>query len=146
LQNHFQVEFEELTSNDRGNIFADFAEKLIPYTKFGRDFEQPEQQKPSRDGGVDLIAEGKDEGKDKNKMLFVQSKYSIKEKSDFDTIISKFSDYYSQKYGVVKNSNDMFDSFGINVPRKNKETVDIYFQMLSCKDKVRVSNGQRCRL
>lgn len=134
LQNHFQEQFEELTPNDRGNIFADFVEKLIPYTKFGRDFEQPEQQKKSRDGGVDLIAEGKD----KNKILFVQSKYSIKEKTDLDSIISKFSDYYSQKYGIVKNPDDMFDSFGIKVARKTKETIDIYFQIITFHDAQRI--------
>jgi hypothetical protein len=91
LQNHFEEQFEDDDSNQRGDKFADFVEKLILKTDFGRKFTSVERQKRSHDGGVDFIARATDGAE-----LWVQSKYRVKGKEDFDRIISKWQNRYEE--------------------------------------------------
>jgi len=68
---------------------------LTPYTNVGRRFEKPELGQKSHDGGVDLKSTNID-----NEVLLIQSKYSLKDKADFGTIISKFQDFYQKNYSL----------------------------------------------
>ncbi len=82
---HFRSELEDKV---RGKKFERFVQKLIPQTEIGDDFYLPnlQNESPSSDDGVDIIAEGKT-GK---YMLCVQAKFEINRKDTIDSIISKF--------------------------------------------------------
>ena len=90
LIGHFDEHFGPLGSNERGETFLDLANKVIELTDEGQDFPalRPSQKK-SHDGGVDLFtAETSD-----SRVLCAQSKYKIRSKDEFDSIISKFKNY-----------------------------------------------------
>lgn len=90
LIGHFDEHFGELGSNARGDTFLDLATKVISLTDEGQEFPalRPSKTK-SHDGGVDLYTAETSDGR----TLCAQSKYKIRTKDEFDTIISKFKNY-----------------------------------------------------
>jgi len=95
LTGHFDEHFGELGSNARGDTFLDLATKVISLTDEGQEFPalRPSAKK-SHDGGVDLYTAETADGR----ILCAQSKYKVRSKDDFDTIISKFKNF---EYGRV---------------------------------------------
>lgn len=92
LTGHFDEHFGPLGSNPRGDTFLALAEKIIPLMDEFSDFPQPKPSaKKSHDGGVDLLTSEPRDGR----ILCAQSKYKIRDKAEFDTIISKFRNYES---------------------------------------------------
>lgn len=90
LTGHFDEHFGPLGSNDRGDTFLALAEKLLTLMDEFSDFPPPTpNERKSHDEGVDLLtAETRD-----GRILCAQSKYKIRDKAEFDTIISKFKNY-----------------------------------------------------
>lgn len=80
---------EDASTTVRGNTFRDFVISLLPQTQRGRRF-GPLQPSPrqSHDRGVDIVSVDPEA-----EQLAVQTKLSIREKSEFDEILSKFQDY-----------------------------------------------------
>jgi hypothetical protein len=94
LSQNFRAELKGLNSKSKGDKFEKFVKGLIPETDIGVNFESPEIIGKPGDGGVDLLAEGKD-GQSK---LYVQAKLTIDRVEDIDQIIRKFSQWHAQKY------------------------------------------------
>jgi hypothetical protein len=121
LRDHFESNFTGLPPRERGNKFAEVVQGIVAYTGFGsRGFKMPEIQQESYDEGVDLVAEH-NTSKD---LLCIQSKYSLRDKSDFDAVISKFQGYH-EKY--FTDSGPLFAHAG--VPVDGAPTV--YFQLVA---------------
>jgi hypothetical protein len=90
LLSHFQAEFESLSSKQKGDYFADFAQRLVPHSEIGRSFERPQKSpKETYDEGVDLSCGSKDG----TQVLYIQAKYGISGVDDMDLIMSKFRSY-----------------------------------------------------
>jgi hypothetical protein len=90
LLSHFQVELEPLGSKEKGGYFADFAQRLVPHSEIGRNFERPQKStKETYDKGIDLSCKNKDG----TQLLNIQAKYSISGVDDIDLIMSKFRSY-----------------------------------------------------
>lgn len=90
LAMHFAEHFEGLSGPDRGERFVDFVLRLVPLTEEGRAFTGLVlSEKVSHDDGVDLLTATNDAGE----RLYVQSKYKIRQKEEFDSIVSKFCNY-----------------------------------------------------
>lgn len=80
---------EDASTTIRGNNFRDFVISLLPQTQRGRRFGRLQPStKQSHDHGVDVVSADPDAPQ-----LAVQTKLGIREKSDFDGILSKFQDY-----------------------------------------------------
>lgn len=94
LAAHFDEHFDELGSNERGDTFLDLALKVLSLSSEGQAFPtlRPSEKK-SHDGGVDIYAAQSDDGR----ILGAQSKYKVRGKEDFDSIISKFKDYEASR-------------------------------------------------
>ena len=90
LTTHFDEHFDELGSNARGDTFLDLAMKVISLTDEGQEFPalRPSKKK-SHDGGVDLYTAETADGR----ILCAQSKYKVRSKDEFDTILSKFKNF-----------------------------------------------------
>jgi len=90
LTTHFDEHFGELGSNARGDTFLDLAMKVISLTNEGQEFPplRPSEKK-SHDGGVDLCTAETADGR----IFCAQSKYKVRGKDEFDTILSKFKNY-----------------------------------------------------
>lgn len=90
LTTHFDEHFGPLGSNQRGDTFLELARNLIPLTQECQGFPRPEvSERKSHDEGVDLLTSETDDGR----ILCVQSKYKITDKSVLDSIISKFHNF-----------------------------------------------------
>jgi hypothetical protein len=89
LLSHLQSEFDPLNSNERGDYFLEFAERIVPHTEVGARFGLPKKRQKTHDKGVDLECETPD----KSELLSIQSKYTISGVDDLDLIISKFEAY-----------------------------------------------------
>lgn len=110
LSSHFDEHFDPLASNERGDTFLELARKLVPLTDEGQGFGKPEiSEGRSYDKGVDLFTATNDN----NEILCIQSKYKIRDKSEFDTILSKFRDYEAQK---LAGKSGLFPSFERDAP------------------------------
>jgi hypothetical protein len=127
LKTHFDEHYQDHSPNEKGDRFAEFVQSLIPYTNFGRRFEKPELGQKSHDGGVDLIATNIS-----NEVLLTQSKFSLKDKADFGTIISKFQDYYQKNYTTSVGS--LFAFSGIEL----ESTPKAFFQVVTLHDLSRI--------
>lgn len=93
LSAHFEEHFSDLEGMRRGARFLQFAERLILLTDEARNFEQLTQSpKGTYDDGVDLLTATNEA----DEQLFVQSKYKVRSKDDFDIIVSKFRHYESK--------------------------------------------------
>ena len=80
---------EDANTTVRGNTFRDFVISLLPQTQRGRRFGKLKAApRQSHDRGVDVINADPDA-----EQLAVQTKLGIREKSEFDEILSKFQDY-----------------------------------------------------
>lgn len=91
LRQHFEAEFDGISTTAMGDKFASFVEKLVPQTDIGYDFEKPViNSKRSNDGGVDLVAQGKDG----RSILYIQAKFTVNRAEAIDNVISKFQDFY----------------------------------------------------
>ncbi len=90
LTSHFDEHFGELGSNERGDTFLDLAMKVISLTSEGQEFPvlRPSEKK-SHDGGVDIYTAETADGR----ILCAQSKYKVRGKDEFDTILSKFKNF-----------------------------------------------------
>ncbi len=90
LTAHFDEHFGDLGSNERGESFLNLVQKLLPLSEEFSAFPVllPSPRK-SHDQGVDLLTS---ESRD-NRILCAQSKYKLREKAAFDTVISKFKDF-----------------------------------------------------
>jgi hypothetical protein len=107
LSDHFDQHFESLDGNKRGDLFLSMVRKLVPLTDEGREFGEPEvSERKSHDDGVDLFTATNE----KKQVLCVQSKYKIREKIDFDAIISKFEHYESKQQSVGARETPLFHS------------------------------------
>ena len=127
LKTHFDEYYQDRSPNQKGDRFADFVQNLIPYTNFGRRFDKPELGQKSHDGGVDLIATNIS-----NEVLLAQSKFSLKDKADFGTIISKFQDYHQKNYTTSVGS--LFAYSGIEL----ESTPKAFFQIVTLHDLSRI--------
>lgn len=86
---------DDANTTVRGNTFRDFVISLLPQTQRGRRFGRlVPSAKQSHDRGVDIVSADPD-----GERLAVQTKLSIREKSEFDEILSKFQDYEATKGG-----------------------------------------------
>jgi hypothetical protein len=94
LSQNFRAELKGLSSKSKGDRFEKFVKALIPETDFGVNFEAPEIIGQTGDGGVDLIAEGKDG----NSKLYIQAKLTIDRVEEIDGIIRKFAEWHAKKY------------------------------------------------
>jgi hypothetical protein len=105
LTAHFDEHFGSLGSNERGDSFLNLSEKLIPLIEDFSNFPPPTpSEKKTHDGGVDLLTT---ENLDGHK-LCVQSKYKIRDKAEFDSIISKFRDF-ENKLKPLPKQGDLFE-------------------------------------
>jgi hypothetical protein len=102
LKQHLDHRWQDLSAKDKGDQFAEFVRNLMPRTEVGRDFAMLENRGQSHDNGVDLFAEDIDvDGADgKPRYLLVQAKYTVSEKAEFDSIISKFQHYFQSQMGT----------------------------------------------
>lgn len=89
LLSHFNSQFAELNSYERGDKFVRFVQRLVPHSGVGERFEALQLRQASHDQGIDLECESKDN----TELLFVQSKFTVKGVDEIDGIISKFRDY-----------------------------------------------------
>lgn len=125
LIGHFDEHFGELGSSQRGDTFLDLAQKIIPLTPEGESFPTPmPNNKKSHDGGIDLLSSETDD----NRILYAQSKYKIREKEAFDSIISKFYNFESTIIQKPKNP-DLFD----DLETKKYTPASHYFIVTSSK-------------
>ena len=86
-QQHIRAQLEGLNTTEKGNRFAHFVQRLIPQSDVASGFETPELSGTiSRDGGVDLVAQGRNS----DKVLFVQSKLWVDRADKIDSVVSKF--------------------------------------------------------
>ena len=77
----------------RGNTFRDFVISLLPQTQRARRFGRlVPSAKQSHDRGVDVVVADPDRDR-----LAVQTKLSIRQKSELDEILSKFQDYQATR-------------------------------------------------
>lgn len=122
LRDHFEENFNNLTPRERGIRFAKVVQELIPYTNFGsRGFDKAELQKESHDEGVDLIAEHPTS----NKILCVQSKYTLSDKNGFDSIISNFQGFHKKHYS--DSAGPLFAHGGVTVG----DEPTVYYQIIA---------------
>ena len=133
LQNHMEEQFHGLSSYERGKLFAEFVQSLIPMSKFGYGLEFPVKQKESHDDGIDFVAEN-EAGEP---VLYIQSKYRIRDKSGFDSIISKFQ-------GFIENLLDapLFSWGGIDLDNPTPTT---RFQIVTMHDLARIRSSPLCQ-
>ncbi|HEX8163662.1 MAG TPA: AIPR family protein [Pyrinomonadaceae bacterium] len=108
LLSHLENQFEPLSSTEKsqqkGDRFVEFALRLIPHLEIGQRFERPKRNsKKTHDKGVDLSSNSLDGGE----LLLVQTKYSIPEVKELDTIFSKFQNYDVDRQGASI-SGDLF--------------------------------------
>ncbi len=100
LITHFENQFKEIKDNTtKGDKFSEFSANLIGFSELKNEFKKPTKNKKSHDFGVDLISKSYD-GK---KLLFVQSKYGVSERKDFNSIITEFENYHSRYLNGSKN-------------------------------------------
>lgn len=129
LRVYFDDQYASLNSQQKGTSFAEFVQKLVPYTTFGRNYDKPELGPKSHDGGIDLTAHNQN-----NEVLHIQSKYSLRDKSDFGTIISKFHDFWQKNYSNSAGPLLAFGGIGLeSIPRIN-------FQIITLHDLSRIKN------
>jgi hypothetical protein len=70
--------------------------RLVPHIEIGQRFERPKvSKKKTHDKGVDLSCNSVD----RSEILLIQSKYSIPEVKELDSIISKFQNYEAERTG-----------------------------------------------
>lgn len=122
LRDHFEGHFSNLSPRERGIKFAKVVQELVPYTSFGsRGFEQAELQKESHDEGVDLVAEHSTA----NTILCIQSKYTLRDKNDFDSIISKFQGFHERHF--ADSAGPLFAHGGVSVGNEPA----VYYQIVA---------------
>lgn len=123
--------FDLILGNDdgsKGDIFVNFATKVIPLSEIGSQFEQPRvNDKKSHDKGVDIIAYNSD----KTKVLYVQAKYKVKDAPAFDNILSKFSDFHLRNNNTSSKENPTIP--GLAIPGA-ADAVEVHFLVFTIKD------------
>lgn len=87
---HLDKQFDGDDNTSKGSSFLDFACRLLPLCEFWSTFDTPKPSaKKTHDKGVDFHADSED-GLNR---FCGQSKYKIKDTSEFDQIFSKFKNY-----------------------------------------------------
>ena len=65
LQQHIRSQLENLNNTEKGAHFAHFVQRLIPQSEVGSGFQIPRLgDTVASDGGVDLVAQGRNADKD----------------------------------------------------------------------------------
>lgn len=113
LLSHLENQFEGLIghekADEKGDRFVEFTVRLVPHLEIAQRFERPRRnKKKTHDKGVDLIANSLDG----SEVLLIQSKYSIPEVKEVDSIISKFQNYDAERRGVpagAAKTGDLFE-------------------------------------
>lgn len=91
FNDYIRSRFESENNTDKGDFFAKFITKIFPLSSIGDTFKEITlSHNKSRDGGVDLTARSDD----LQKILYGQSKLTIRDVADIDGIISKFKNYF----------------------------------------------------
>src|SRR5690348_15373566 len=84
LKDYVDSQLDNLPTNAaKGTAFARFVQGIVPISDLGSQFNEPEMQQHSHDGGVDLKAQNADG----TKMLYIQSKLTMRGVDDLDAII-----------------------------------------------------------
>jgi hypothetical protein len=90
LSAHLDEQFAGLTATDKGRRFSELVLRLLPELPESAGFPEPQRsEKESHDEGVDLLTAINEDGD----QLFAQSKFKIKTKDEFDSIVSKFQSF-----------------------------------------------------
>lgn len=123
LTAHFDEHFGNLGSNERGDSFFNLSEKIIPLVDDFSGFPAPTiSEKKSYDDGVDILTSESSDGR----ILCVQSKYKIRDKSSFDSIISKFKNFES-KLDTAQTQQNLFQYS----PEKTEEVAIPVFAVIT---------------
>ena len=87
---HLQDQLSEQSNPEKGDSFVGFACKVLPFFDFWKGYKEPKRAlRKTHDGGIDFLAQHQND----NTRIAGQSKLRIREIGEFDTIISKFSNY-----------------------------------------------------
>lgn len=109
LKQHFDANLDFLSNTKKGNKFADFSRRIIPFCDDIRiDIKSDDLtlRQASHDQGVDI--EGLTSS---NQYIYGQSKYSILQIDHIDSIFSKFQDFDTKQHGIQNQRQlSMFDS------------------------------------
>ncbi|MGB6016384.1 MAG: hypothetical protein WBG32_16750, partial [Nodosilinea sp.] len=90
LKDHIDSQLSELSSTEKGRIFSELSSRLMLLSSIGKNYDYPKQnEKLTHDDGVDFFATSLEGGN-----LYCQAKFTIPSVKEFDSIISKFHDYY----------------------------------------------------
>ncbi|MGB3308908.1 MAG: AIPR family protein [Nodosilinea sp.] len=90
LKDHIDSQLSELSSTEKGRIFSELSSRLMLLSSIGQNYDYPKQnEKLTHDDGVDFFATSLEGGN-----LYCQAKFTIPSVKEFDSIISKFHDYY----------------------------------------------------
>jgi hypothetical protein len=103
LYSHLTAEFEGLSSNDKGDFFADFSMKLASQTECGMGYISFQKRKKSHDKGVDITAVNE---LNESSLLAIQSKLTLPSVEEFDSIISKFRNFESEIFSQDESKSD----------------------------------------
>ncbi|HEX8502640.1 MAG TPA: AIPR family protein [Pyrinomonadaceae bacterium] len=94
LENQFNTLLPHEKSEEKGDRFVEFALRIVPHLDLGQRFDRPKKNKrKTHDKGVDLSCHSLDNSEE----LLIQSKYSIPEVKEFDSVISKFQNYDAER-------------------------------------------------
>ncbi len=127
LIDHFDLMLSD-DDGSKGDIFVNFATKIIPLSEIGSQFEQPRvNEKKSHDKGVDIIAYNND----RTKILYAQAKYKVKDAPAFDNILSKFNDFYQKSINTSLKENPIIP--GLIIPGTVYPT-EVHFLVFTIKD------------
>ena len=134
---HLDEEFAGLTNVERGRRFSELVLRLLPELEEAREFPDPRRsEKETHDEGVDLFTAEKDNGD----QLFVQSKFRIKTKDEFDTIISKFEAYEKQLNAPPAQASLDFDGAAVSA------AAPVFMVVTASKMDVVLANYKNSRL
>ena len=129
LRDHFTSHFAGLNSHERGQRFVKVVKEITPFTMLGsRGFLEPEYRQESHDEGIDLIAKRQNN----SDLLCIQSKYTIADKSVFDSVISKFQGFTKKHFD--ESSGPLFAYKGVTLNNSPK----LYFQVVTAHSLTRI--------
>lgn len=133
LHDHLDSQLEGQTGKSKGDIFADFATKIVPLTDIGvrMQFTDFTLGKSSHDEGVDITFTNED----KSVILYIQCKLRFKGVDELDTILSKFRNFYHQHH---KNAPMVLPLFEDTTPLHSPK---VYFMIITLSKLERILPG-----
>lgn len=130
---HFEKQFKYIENNVvKGEKFSDFAANLVFFSEMKNNFNKPiKNKKKSHDLGVDLIAKSLD----KRKVLYIQSKYKINDRREFNSVITEFENFYSRYHNVedTKPKAQQLNLFNANGDEPEQEAIFLVVTTSSLK-------------